>query len=120
MLLSSLFPTAEILQANDSLTHVINQYKQQVKGEIVNGNRPKQSGGRRPHALAHGILGFVTTGPESAPHRGRDGAAGPVWIGRVAAVAALVPRVSHPHRQPDCPLPRGRNQPPGRRADVTG
>lgn len=41
-----LFPTAEILQANDSLTHVINLYKQQVKGEIVNGNRPKQSGGR--------------------------------------------------------------------------
>lgn len=39
--------TAEILQANDSLTHVINLYKQQVKGEIVNGNgnRPKQSGG---------------------------------------------------------------------------
>uniref|UniRef100_A0A674PGA1 Golgi associated, gamma adaptin ear containing, ARF binding protein 1 n=1 Tax=Takifugu rubripes TaxID=31033 RepID=A0A674PGA1_TAKRU len=36
----------EILQANDSLTHVINLYKQQVKGEIVNGNRPKQSGGR--------------------------------------------------------------------------
>lgn len=38
---------AEILQANDSLTHVINLYKQQVKGEIVNGNgnRPKQSGG---------------------------------------------------------------------------
>uniref|UniRef100_A0A8C3ARW0 Golgi associated, gamma adaptin ear containing, ARF binding protein 1 n=1 Tax=Cyclopterus lumpus TaxID=8103 RepID=A0A8C3ARW0_CYCLU len=27
---------AEILQANDSLTQVINQYKQQVKGEIVN------------------------------------------------------------------------------------
>uniref|UniRef100_A0A8D0DAK4 Golgi associated, gamma adaptin ear containing, ARF binding protein 1 n=1 Tax=Sander lucioperca TaxID=283035 RepID=A0A8D0DAK4_SANLU len=27
---------AEILQANDSLTHIINQYKQQVKGEIVN------------------------------------------------------------------------------------
>uniref|UniRef100_A0A8D3DPX1 ADP-ribosylation factor-binding protein GGA1-like n=1 Tax=Scophthalmus maximus TaxID=52904 RepID=A0A8D3DPX1_SCOMX len=28
---------AEILQANDSLTHVINLYKQLVKGEIVNG-----------------------------------------------------------------------------------
>ncbi|KAK1877554.1 ADP-ribosylation factor-binding protein GGA1 [Dissostichus eleginoides] len=28
---------AEILQANDTLTQVINQYKQQVKGEIVNG-----------------------------------------------------------------------------------
>lgn len=39
--LLSRFPlpsSAEILQANDSLTHVINLYKQQVKGEIVNGN----------------------------------------------------------------------------------
>lgn len=36
---------AEILQANDSLTQVINSYKQQVKGEIVNGNRAKESGG---------------------------------------------------------------------------
>ncbi|XP_068605556.1 ADP-ribosylation factor-binding protein GGA1 [Brachionichthys hirsutus] len=40
---------AEILQANDSLTHVINLYKQQVKGEIVNGNNTlnaqKQTGG---------------------------------------------------------------------------
>lgn len=40
--------TAEILQANDSLTHVINLYKQQVKGEIVNGtnavNAQKQTG----------------------------------------------------------------------------
>lgn len=29
---------AEILQANDSLTQVINQYKLQVRGEEVNGN----------------------------------------------------------------------------------
>ncbi|XP_029618867.1 ADP-ribosylation factor-binding protein GGA1 [Salmo trutta] len=29
---------AEILQANDSLTQVINLYRQQVKGEVVNGN----------------------------------------------------------------------------------
>ncbi|XP_033945074.1 ADP-ribosylation factor-binding protein GGA1-like [Pseudochaenichthys georgianus] len=40
---------AEILQANDTLTQVINQYKQQVKGEIVNGNHTlnthKQTGG---------------------------------------------------------------------------
>ncbi|KAI4791035.1 hypothetical protein KUCAC02_034251 [Chaenocephalus aceratus] len=40
---------AEILQANDTLTQVINQYKQQVKGEIVNGNNTlnthKQTGG---------------------------------------------------------------------------
>lgn len=110
-LLFIIFPTAEILQANDSLTHVINLYKQQVKGEIVNGNRPKQSGGcprrRWPRRLVFGM-----TRTESVPHRRRDGAAGPVWIGHIAAVATLVPRVSHPHRQPDCPLPRGRNQPP--------
>lgn len=50
--ISSIFlclSTAEILQANDSLTQVINQYKQQVKGEIVNGNNTlnaqKQTGG---------------------------------------------------------------------------
>ncbi|KAJ0058215.1 hypothetical protein NL108_009108 [Boleophthalmus pectinirostris] len=39
---------AEILQANDNLTQVINLYKQQVKGEIVNGNTAgtqKQTGG---------------------------------------------------------------------------
>ncbi|XP_072299821.1 ADP-ribosylation factor-binding protein GGA1-like [Eucyclogobius newberryi] len=40
---------AEILQANDNLTQVINLYKQQVKGEIVNGNTTtstqKQTGG---------------------------------------------------------------------------
>lgn len=45
----SFLSTAEILQANDSLTHVINLYKQQVKGEIVNGNNTlnaqKQAGG---------------------------------------------------------------------------
>lgn len=36
--MSSCLSTAEILQANDSLTQVINLYKQQVKGEEVNGN----------------------------------------------------------------------------------
>ncbi|XP_056143160.1 ADP-ribosylation factor-binding protein GGA1-like isoform X2 [Lampris incognitus] len=40
---------AEILQANDSLTQVINLYKQQVKGEEVNGNitvsTQRQTGG---------------------------------------------------------------------------
>lgn len=32
-----LFVTAEILQANDNLTQVINLYKQLVKGEEING-----------------------------------------------------------------------------------
>uniref|UniRef100_A0A669BPY7 Golgi associated, gamma adaptin ear containing, ARF binding protein 1 n=1 Tax=Oreochromis niloticus TaxID=8128 RepID=A0A669BPY7_ORENI len=45
---------AEILQANDSLTQVINLYKQQVKGEIVNGNNTlntqKQTGGCIAHS----------------------------------------------------------------------
>lgn len=40
MLLSSLFShlfSAEILQANDNLTQVINLYKQLVRGEEING-----------------------------------------------------------------------------------
>ncbi|CAJ1075815.1 ADP-ribosylation factor-binding protein GGA1-like [Xyrichtys novacula] len=57
---------AEILQANDSLTHVINLYKQQVKGEIVNGNNtsntPKQTGGT---ALLD--LTGLDTSPQSPP-----------------------------------------------------
>ncbi|XP_029365069.1 ADP-ribosylation factor-binding protein GGA1-like isoform X4 [Echeneis naucrates] len=57
---------AEILQANDSLTHVINLYKQQVKGEIVNGNNTsnvqKQSGGT---ALLD--LSGLDTSPQSPP-----------------------------------------------------
>ncbi|KAM6966451.1 ADP-ribosylation factor-binding protein GGA1-like [Tautogolabrus adspersus] len=54
---------AEILQANDSLTHVINLYKQQVKGEIVNGNNTqKQSGGT---ALLD--LTGLDTSPQSPP-----------------------------------------------------
>ncbi|XP_071330468.1 ADP-ribosylation factor-binding protein GGA1-like isoform X3 [Trachinotus anak] len=58
---------AEILQANDSLTHVINLYKQQVKGEIVNGNNTlntqKQTGGRT--ALLD--LSGLDTSPQSPP-----------------------------------------------------
>ncbi|TWW69480.1 ADP-ribosylation factor-binding protein GGA1-like isoform X1 [Takifugu flavidus] len=54
---------AEILQANDSLTHVINLYKQQVKGEIVNGNRPKQSEG----GTALLDLSGLDTSPQSSP-----------------------------------------------------
>ncbi|XP_074553688.1 ADP-ribosylation factor-binding protein GGA1-like isoform X2 [Halichoeres trimaculatus] len=57
---------AEILQANDSLTHVINLYKQQVKGEIVNGNNTsntqKQTGG---NALLD--LTGLDTSPQSPP-----------------------------------------------------
>ncbi|XP_017272096.1 ADP-ribosylation factor-binding protein GGA1 [Kryptolebias marmoratus] len=57
---------AEILQANDSLTHVINLYKQQVKGEIVNGNNTlntqKPTGGT---ALLD--LSGLDTSPQSPP-----------------------------------------------------
>ncbi|KAI9527053.1 ARF-binding protein [Dissostichus eleginoides] len=57
---------AEILQANDTLTQVINQYKQQVKGEIVNGNNTlnthKQTGGT---ALLD--LSGLDTSPQSPP-----------------------------------------------------
>ncbi|XP_073350802.1 ADP-ribosylation factor-binding protein GGA1-like [Pagrus major] len=58
---------AEILQANDSLTHVINLYKQQVKGEIVNGNNTlntqKQTGG----GTALLDLSGLDTSPQSPP-----------------------------------------------------
>lgn len=53
---------AEILQANDSLTHVINLYKQQVKGEIVNGNNTQTAGGT---ALLD--LCGLDTSPQSPP-----------------------------------------------------
>ncbi|XP_035470853.1 ADP-ribosylation factor-binding protein GGA1 isoform X2 [Scophthalmus maximus] len=57
---------AEILQANDSLTHVINLYKQLVKGEIVNGNNTlntqKQTGGS---ALVD--LSGLDSSPQSPP-----------------------------------------------------
>ncbi|XP_015248881.1 PREDICTED: ADP-ribosylation factor-binding protein GGA1-like [Cyprinodon variegatus] len=51
---------AEILQANDSLTHVINLYKQQVKGEIVNGNTLNT---QKPAALLD--LSGLDTSPQS-------------------------------------------------------
>ncbi|KAM6905050.1 ADP-ribosylation factor-binding protein GGA1 [Xenentodon cancila] len=58
---------AEILQANDSLTQVINLYKQQVKGEIVNGNgmlnTQKSTGGGS--ALLD--LSGLETSPQSTP-----------------------------------------------------
>ncbi|XP_029293662.1 ADP-ribosylation factor-binding protein GGA1-like [Cottoperca gobio] len=58
---------AEILQANDSLTQVINQYKQQVKGEMVNGNNTlnahKQTGG----GTALLDLSGLDTSPQSPP-----------------------------------------------------
>uniref|UniRef100_H3CET9 Golgi associated, gamma adaptin ear containing, ARF binding protein 1 n=1 Tax=Tetraodon nigroviridis TaxID=99883 RepID=H3CET9_TETNG len=54
---------AEILQANDSSTHVINLYKQRVKGEIVNGDRAKQSEGET--ALLD--LTGLDTSPQSPP-----------------------------------------------------
>ncbi|XP_075888326.1 ADP-ribosylation factor-binding protein GGA1-like isoform X2 [Nelusetta ayraudi] len=55
---------AEILQANDSLTQVINLYKQQVKGEIVNGNSAqKQTGG----GTALLDLCGLDTSPQSPP-----------------------------------------------------
>nr|XP_046271271.1 ADP-ribosylation factor-binding protein GGA1-like [Scatophagus argus] len=58
---------AEILQANDSLTQVINLYKQQVKGEMVNGNNTlntqKQTGG----GTALLDLSGLDTSPQSPP-----------------------------------------------------
>ncbi|XP_056263926.1 ADP-ribosylation factor-binding protein GGA1-like [Pseudoliparis swirei] len=56
---------AEILQANDSLTQVINQYKQQVKGEIVNNtlNTQRTTGG----GTALLDLSGLDTSPQSPP-----------------------------------------------------
>uniref|UniRef100_A0A8P4G6L9 ADP-ribosylation factor-binding protein GGA1 n=1 Tax=Dicentrarchus labrax TaxID=13489 RepID=A0A8P4G6L9_DICLA len=53
---------AEILQANDSLTHVINLYKQQVKGEIVNGNNTLNT--QKQTGLSEGTH---TSNPPSQP-----------------------------------------------------
>ncbi|KAF3700500.1 ADP-ribosylation factor-binding protein [Channa argus] len=53
---------AEILQANDSLTHVINLYKQQVKGEMVNGNNTLNAG-----KLTGLSEGTHTSNPPSQP-----------------------------------------------------
>ncbi|TNN58475.1 ADP-ribosylation factor-binding protein GGA1 [Liparis tanakae] len=56
---------AEILQANDSLTQIINQYKQQVKGEIVNNtlNTQRTTGG----GTALLDLSGLDTSPQSPP-----------------------------------------------------
>uniref|UniRef100_A0A3B3V2J5 Golgi associated, gamma adaptin ear containing, ARF binding protein 1 n=1 Tax=Poecilia latipinna TaxID=48699 RepID=A0A3B3V2J5_9TELE len=56
---------AEILQANDSLTHVINLYKQQVKGEIVNGNNTLNT--QKPAGTALLDLSGLDTSPQSPP-----------------------------------------------------
>uniref|UniRef100_A0AAX7SFQ1 Golgi-associated, gamma adaptin ear containing, ARF binding protein 1 n=1 Tax=Astatotilapia calliptera TaxID=8154 RepID=A0AAX7SFQ1_ASTCA len=53
---------AEILQANDSLTQVINLYKQQVKGEIVNGNNTLNT--QKQTGLSEGTH---TSNPASQP-----------------------------------------------------
>uniref|UniRef100_A0A3P8Q2M0 Golgi associated, gamma adaptin ear containing, ARF binding protein 1 n=1 Tax=Astatotilapia calliptera TaxID=8154 RepID=A0A3P8Q2M0_ASTCA len=56
---------AEILQANDSLTQVINLYKQQVKGEIVNGNNTLNTQKQTGTALLD--LSGLDTSPQSPP-----------------------------------------------------
>ncbi|KAM4717449.1 ADP-ribosylation factor-binding protein GGA1-like [Anableps anableps] len=56
---------AEILQANDSLTHVINLYRQQVKGEIVNGNNTLNT--QKPAGTALLDLSGLDTSPQSPP-----------------------------------------------------
>uniref|UniRef100_A0A3Q4G9Z7 Golgi associated, gamma adaptin ear containing, ARF binding protein 1 n=1 Tax=Neolamprologus brichardi TaxID=32507 RepID=A0A3Q4G9Z7_NEOBR len=57
---------AEILQANDSLTQVINLYKQQVKGEIVNGNNTLNTQ-KQPGGTALLDLSGLDTSPQSPP-----------------------------------------------------
>ncbi|KAM6914467.1 ADP-ribosylation factor-binding protein GGA1-like isoform 2-T2 [Lycodopsis pacificus] len=58
---------AEILQANDSLTQVINQYKQQVKGEIVNGNNTLNTQRTTGGGTALLDLSGLDTSPQSPP-----------------------------------------------------
>ncbi|XP_067332713.1 ADP-ribosylation factor-binding protein GGA1-like isoform X2 [Channa argus] len=58
---------AEILQANDSLTHVINLYKQQVKGEMVNGNNTLNAGKLTGGGTALLDLSGLDTSPQSPP-----------------------------------------------------
>ncbi|XP_055366760.1 ADP-ribosylation factor-binding protein GGA1-like isoform X1 [Betta splendens] len=59
--------TAEILQANDSLTQVINLYKQQVKGEIVNGNSSSNAQKQTGRGTALLDLTGLDTSPQSPP-----------------------------------------------------
>uniref|UniRef100_A0A7N6AYF0 Golgi associated, gamma adaptin ear containing, ARF binding protein 1 n=1 Tax=Anabas testudineus TaxID=64144 RepID=A0A7N6AYF0_ANATE len=58
---------AEILQANDSLTTVINLYKQQVKGEIVNGNNTLNAQKKTGGGTALLDLSGLDTSPQSPP-----------------------------------------------------
>ncbi|XP_051905418.1 ADP-ribosylation factor-binding protein GGA1 isoform X2 [Hippocampus zosterae] len=58
---------AEILQANDSLTHVINLYKQRVKGEIVNSNNALNAQKQTGVETALLDLSGLDTSPQSPP-----------------------------------------------------
>ncbi|XP_019726476.1 ADP-ribosylation factor-binding protein GGA1 [Hippocampus comes] len=58
---------AEILQANDSLTHVINLYKQRVKGEIVNSNNALNAQKQTGVGTALLDLSGLDTSPQSPP-----------------------------------------------------
>ncbi|XP_029492092.1 ADP-ribosylation factor-binding protein GGA1-like [Oncorhynchus nerka] len=56
---------AEILQANDSLTQVINLYRQQVKGELVNGNNSANTQRLTGSSVALLDLSGLDTSPPS-------------------------------------------------------
>ncbi|XP_041735527.1 ADP-ribosylation factor-binding protein GGA1 [Coregonus clupeaformis] len=56
---------AEILQANDSLTQVINLYRQQVKGEVVNGNNSANTQRLTGSSTALLDLSGLDTSPQS-------------------------------------------------------
>uniref|UniRef100_A0A8C7PS93 VHS domain-containing protein n=1 Tax=Oncorhynchus mykiss TaxID=8022 RepID=A0A8C7PS93_ONCMY len=58
---------AEILQANDSLTQVINLYRQQVKGEVVNGNNSANTQRLTGSSVALLDLSGLDTSPPSYP-----------------------------------------------------
>ncbi|XP_064862616.1 ADP-ribosylation factor-binding protein GGA1-like isoform X1 [Oncorhynchus nerka] len=58
---------AEILQANDSLTQVINLYRQQVKGEVVNGNNSANTRRLTGSSVALLDLSELDTSPPSFP-----------------------------------------------------
>uniref|UniRef100_A0A4W5PLI0 Golgi associated, gamma adaptin ear containing, ARF binding protein 1 n=1 Tax=Hucho hucho TaxID=62062 RepID=A0A4W5PLI0_9TELE len=58
---------AEILQANDSLTQVINLYRQQVKGEVVNGNNSANTRRLTGSSAALLHLSGLDTSPPSYP-----------------------------------------------------
>ncbi|CDQ74368.1 unnamed protein product [Oncorhynchus mykiss] len=57
---------AEILQANDSLTQVINLYRQQVKGEVVNGNNSANTQRLTGSSVALLDLSGLDTSPPSS------------------------------------------------------